>query len=86
MVTAGEWWGRSWEGACLQIDDLAWIGRTRNVILDVGQDNAVLLDLRLDVADLALQLIAATHLGDELALEGVHVHIQLLVKIDILSD
>lgn len=64
----------------LQIDDLTWIGGTRNIILDVRQHDTVLLDLRLDVPDLPLQFIAPPHFGHELPLEGVHVDIQLRVK------
>lgn len=61
----------------LQINDLTWIGRPRNIILDIGQRNAVLLNLRFDVAYLSLQLIATTHLRHELALEDVHRAVQL---------
>lgn len=61
----------------LEINNLAWIGRARQLGEIVLDRHPVLLDLGLDVAQLPLHLVAASHLADELPLEVVHVAVEL---------
>lgn len=60
----------------LQVNHLAGLRRL-GTITGVQHRDRVLLDLLLQVPQLALHLIATTHLVHELALERVHVGIQL---------
>lgn len=58
----------------LQVDHLPGLGGL-GVLAGVQHRDAVLLDLLLQVAQLALHLVATAHLVDELPLEGIDVGI-----------
>jgi len=58
----------------LQVDHLSGL-RSLRTLPGVQHGYAVLLDLLLQVAQLALHFIATTHFIDELPLKGVHIRI-----------
>lgn len=60
----------------LQVNHLTGL-RSLGTLASVQHGYAVLLDLLLQVAQLALHLIAAADLVHELSLEGVHIRIEL---------
>lgn len=60
----------------LQVDHLPRLG-SFGTLARVQHRDAVLLDFLLEVAQLALHLVTSAHLVDELALERVHVRVEL---------
>lgn len=64
----------------LQVDHLPRLRRLGALPRDLQHGDSVAADLLLEVAQLALHLVAPTDLIDELALERVHVGVELLNK------